>query len=96
MRKTLAIAAATGALVFGSAGIANANPLGAPIPTATTTTLADNDNNQSDSNQHQDNSGKWGLAGLLGLAGLAGLLRRNRHAASDPAVTRAGGTAPRA
>ncbi|GAB3008016.1 WGxxGxxG family protein [Mycobacterium bourgelatii] len=70
MRKSVAVMAATGALVFGGAGVANAAP-DATMPASTTTTLAveDNDNN--------DNTGLWGLAGLLGLLGLAGLKRRN-------------------
>lgn len=74
MRKTIAAISATGALLFGGAGIANATVDGAPVPSSTATTLADNSNNSND--QHSDNSGKWGLLGLLGLVGLVGLKRR--------------------
>lgn len=71
MRRTIAIVSATGALLFGGAGVANAATTAAP--TSTTTTLADNDNNNC---QHNDKTGLWGLLGLLGLGGLAGLKRR--------------------
>ncbi|WP_082969309.1 WGxxGxxG family protein [Mycobacterium kyorinense] len=73
MRKTIAAVSATGALLFGGAGIANAAVESAPIPSSTTATLADHDTNQS---EHSDNSGLWGLLGLLGLGGLTGLMRR--------------------
>jgi hypothetical protein len=71
MRKTLAVVSATGALLFGGVGIANAAP-SAPAPSSTTVTLA-----QDDANHHNsDKTGLWGLVGLLGLTGLAGLMRR--------------------
>jgi MYXO-CTERM domain-containing protein len=73
MRKTIAVISATGALLFGGAGVANATVDSAPAPSSTTTTLADNNNN---TDQHSDKSGLWGLLGLLGLGGLAGLKRR--------------------
>ena len=69
-RKTIAIASATGALLFGGAGVANAELPG--VPTSTTTTVA-----QEDYGNNNDNTGLWGLAGLLGLLGLTGLKRRN-------------------
>ncbi|OBF81186.1 hypothetical protein A5791_05950 [Mycobacterium sp. 852002-51163_SCH5372311] len=72
MRKFIAAISATGALVFGGAGVANATVESAPAPSSTTTTLADNNNNE----QHSDKTGLWGLLGLLGLGGLAGLKRR--------------------
>jgi LPXTG-motif cell wall-anchored protein len=72
MRKFIAAISATGALVFGGAGVANATVHSAPAPSSTTTTLADNSNND----QHSDKTGLWGLLGLLGLSGLAGLKRR--------------------
>jgi hypothetical protein len=90
MRKTIATICATGALIFGSAGVANAATVESPVP-ASTTTLAQTD----DTTVHQsDKTGLWGLAGLLGLLGLAGLKRRN-----DQPVTDAGrgyGNTPRA
>jgi LPXTG-motif cell wall-anchored protein len=73
MRKVLATISATGALLFGGAGVANATDHNAPAPSSTTTTLADNNNNND---QHSDKTGLWGLVGLLGLGGLAGLRRR--------------------
>ncbi|MCV7079635.1 WGxxGxxG family protein [Mycobacterium szulgai] len=73
MRRTIAVISATGALLFGGAGIANATT-DAPTPASTTTTLADNGTNNN--NNNDDNTGLWGLAGLLGLLGLAGLKRR--------------------
>ncbi|MFZ3271233.1 MAG: WGxxGxxG family protein [Mycobacterium sp.] len=76
MRKTVAVISATGALLFGGAGIANATIQGAAAPASTSTTLADNSNANTD--QHSDDTGKWGLLGLLGLFGLAGLKRRNK------------------
>jgi MYXO-CTERM domain-containing protein len=75
MRGTIAVISATGALLFGGAGVANATVQSAPVPSSTTTTLADNTNNNND--QHSDKTGLWGLLGLLGLGGLAGLKRRN-------------------
>ncbi len=75
MRKTIAVISATGALLFGGAGVANATMQGAPPPSSTTTTLADNNNGQT-TDQHSDNNGLWGLLGLLGLGGLMGLRRR--------------------
>ncbi|KAA1251114.1 hypothetical protein F0Q45_05925 [Mycobacterium simiae] len=92
MRKTLAVVSATGALLFGGAGVAHATAPSEQPLSATTTTLADPDNSQRD----DDNSGLWGLAGLLGLAGLAGLLRRDRHTAGNATSTRVTGPAPRA
>ncbi|MDT7734850.1 MAG: hypothetical protein QOE12_2024 [Mycobacterium sp.] len=73
MRKTIATAAATGALLFGGAGVAHATVPSAPAPSSTTTTLIAQDQNQPKS----DKTGLWGLVGLLGLGGLAGLKRRN-------------------
>jgi MYXO-CTERM domain-containing protein len=73
MRKTIATAAATGALLFGGAGVAHATITSAPAPSSTTTTLIAEDQNQPKS----DKTGLWGLLGLLGLGGLAGLKRRN-------------------
>jgi MYXO-CTERM domain-containing protein len=90
MRKTIAVVSATGALLFGGAGVANATVHSAPAPSSTTTTLADNtDNNSTD--QHSDKTGLWGLLGLAGLFGLAGLKRRNGTDAGvgvGPAATR--------
>lgn len=83
MRKTIAVVSATGALLFGGAGVANAAVDSAPAPSSTTTTLADTTNNTND--QHNDNAGLWGLLGLLGLGGLAGLKRR-KDTAVAPAV----------
>jgi MYXO-CTERM domain-containing protein len=80
MRKTIAVISATGALLFGGAGAANATVHSAPVPPSTTTTLADPSNNNND--QHSDKTGLWGLLGLLGLGGLAGLKRRNATDAS--------------
>lgn len=71
MRKTIAIATATSALLLGGAGVANAALAG--VPASTTTTVAQNDYG----NDTSDNTGLWGLAGLLGLIGLTGLKRRN-------------------
>jgi MYXO-CTERM domain-containing protein len=75
MRKTISVVCATGALLFGGAGVANATAENAPVPSSTTTTLADTNNTSND--QHSDKTGLWGLLGLLGLGGLAGLKRRN-------------------
>ncbi len=89
MRKTIAIMSATGALLFGGAGIANAAVQGIAAPSPTATRLADNTNGNTE--QHSDNSGKWGMFGLLGLFGLAGLKRRNTTNASvdaGPTATR--------
>ncbi len=74
MRKTIAVVSATGALLFGGAGVAHAAVDSAPAQSSTTTTLADNNNSTTD--QHSDNNGLWGLLGLLGLDGLVGLKRR--------------------
>jgi LPXTG-motif cell wall-anchored protein len=74
MRRTIAVISATGALLFGGAGIANATVESAPAAPSTTTTLADTTNTNTD--QHSDNAGLWGLLGLLGLGGLVGLKRR--------------------
>ncbi len=76
MRKTIAVVSATGALLFGGAGVANATVQSAPAPSSTATTLADNSTNTNTGDQHSDKSGLWGLLGLLGLGGLAGLKRR--------------------
>ncbi len=76
MRKTLAVTAATGALLFGGAGIANATVAGAPPSSSTTTTVAQG-GDDANTNNHSDKTGLWGLLGLTGLAGLAGLRRRN-------------------
>jgi len=89
MRKAIAIVSASGALLFGGAGVANAASPSAPAPSSTTTTLADTNSNNND--QHSDNNGLWGLVGLLGLGGLAGLMRRKDHVAGTgvgPAATR--------
>jgi len=87
MRRTIAVISATGALLFGGAGVANATVQSAPVPSSTTTTLADNTNNNND--QHSDKTGLWGLLGLLGLGGLVGLKRRNEtDAGVGPAATR--------
>jgi LPXTG-motif cell wall-anchored protein len=86
MRRTIAIVSATGALLFGGAGVANAAGPSATAPSSTTTTLADNN-----TDQHSDNTGLWGLVGLLGLGGLAGLMRRKDAATGTgvgPATTR--------
>jgi MYXO-CTERM domain-containing protein len=72
MRRTLAIASLTAALLFGGAGVANATATDEPISASTTTTVAQMDNDHHKS----DKTGLWGLLGLLGLGGLAGLLRR--------------------
>lgn len=72
MRKTIAVTAATGALLLGGAGIANAEQLVAPA--STTSTLA-----ADDYGDNSDNNGLWGLAGLLGLLGLLGLRHRNHE-----------------
>jgi MYXO-CTERM domain-containing protein len=86
MRKTIAIISATGALLFGGAGVADAAVNGAPAPSLTATTLADNTN--GDTHHDSDDKGKWGMFGLLGLFGLAGLKRRNTNAAiAGPAAT---------
>ena len=80
MRKTLAVIAASGALLFGGAGVADATVHSASAPSSTTTTLADDGNNKTD--QHGDKTGLWGLLGLAGLFGLAGLKRRHDTDAS--------------
>jgi MYXO-CTERM domain-containing protein len=77
MRKAIAAVSATGALLFGGAGVANAAVQSAPVPSVTTT-VAQQDNSQN--NQKSDHSGLWGLVGLLGLGGLAGLMRRKETA----------------
>jgi hypothetical protein len=85
MRKTLVMACATGALLFGGAGVANATVPSTPIPTSTTTTVAaPDDNHHADG----DKTGLWGLTGLVGLLGLVGLKRRNDpSAAAGPGAT---------
>ncbi len=83
MRKTLAIAATTGAILFGGAGVANAT-ITEVQPSSTTTTVAQSDDANNNTN-HSDKSGLWGLLGLTGLAGLAGL-RRRHDAHVDSAV----------
>ena len=90
MRKAIAIVSASGALLFGGAGVADAATASAPAPSSTTTTLADNSNNNN-GDQHSDNNRLWGLVGLLGLGGLAGLMRRKDRVAGTgvgPAATR--------
>jgi MYXO-CTERM domain-containing protein len=90
MRKTIAVISATGALLFGGAGVANATAHSATVPASTTTTLADNSNNNN-ADQHSDKTGLWGLLGLAGLFGLVGLKRRNDTDAGvgvGPAATR--------
>ena len=82
MQKSLVIGATTLTLLFGGAGIANADTVEAP---ATTTTVAQQAEQDDDSGDH----GLWGLAGLLGLLGLAGLKRRKD---ADHPATRGGGT----
>jgi LPXTG-motif cell wall-anchored protein len=89
MRKTIAVISATGALLFGGAGVANATVDSAPAPSSTTTTLADNNNTSTD--QHNDDNGLWGLLGLLGLGGLLGLKRRkDTHAVTGVGTTNPG------
>jgi MYXO-CTERM domain-containing protein len=90
MRKTVAVAAATGALLFGGAGVANADTQ-APIQ-GSTTILAQTDDGRPDS----DKTGLWGLTGLLGLLGLAGLKRRNDRPDVGVTGTTGYGDAPRA
>jgi MYXO-CTERM domain-containing protein len=88
MRKTLAIAAATGAILFGGAGVANASGPGTQPPSSTTTVAQTGDNNNN--NNHSDKTGLWGLVGLAGLAGLAGLRRRHdAHVDTGTAAPRA-------
>ena len=78
MRKTIAAVSATGALLFGGAGIANAAVDSSPVPSSTTTSVAQADNTQ---NHKSDKTGLWGLLVLLGLGGLAGLRgRKETHA----------------
>jgi len=74
MRKTIAVISATGALLFGGAGVASATVPSTPV-SSSTTILADNGTNTND--QHSDKTGLWGLLGLTGLLGLVGLKRRN-------------------
>jgi hypothetical protein len=85
MHKTIAIVSATGALLFGGAGVAGAATQGAPAPAATSITLADQ--NTGDNNHDNGDYGKWGMFGLLGLFGLAGLKRRNTTDAKVDAGT---------
>ena len=66
MRKTIAVISATGAMLFGGAGLADAAVQGAPAPSSTTTTLADNGECAPTIDQHSDNTGKWGMFGRLG------------------------------
>ncbi len=80
MRKTIAAALSTGALLFGGTGIANAAVESSTVPSSTTTTVVAQPDN--DQNQKTDKTGLWGLLGLLGLGGLAGL--RGRKAAAGP------------
>jgi len=86
MRKTIAALSATGALLLGGAGVANAT-IQDPAPVSTTI-VADRDANAS--NDNSDKTGLWGLAGLLGLLGLTGLKRRN-----DVGTTTTPAAAPR-
>lgn len=93
MREIVAVAAATGALLFGGAGVAHAAPEYTSVQGPTTTVVAQADDDQEDG----DNTGLWGLAGLLGLFGLLGLKRRNDHRDAAPAPGATGyGTPPRA
>jgi MYXO-CTERM domain-containing protein len=90
MRKTLAIAAATGAILFGGAGVANAS--GPEVQPQPSTTTAVAQNGENDNTTHSDKTGLWGLLGLAGLAGLAGLRRRHDvHRDSGAAAPRAHG-----
>ncbi len=75
MRRTIAVTAATGALLFGGVGVANATAPSTAASSATTT-LADNNADNNGDNHHSDKTGLWGLVGLAGLFGLAGLARR--------------------
>ncbi len=83
MKKPLIVGATALTLLFGGAGVANAEVTQAP---SATTTLA-----QSAQDEDSDNgdNGLWGLAGLLGLVGLAGLKRRKD---ADYPANRGGGT----
>jgi MYXO-CTERM domain-containing protein len=83
MRKTIAVISATGALMFGGAGVANAATHGVPASSSTTTLADNNDTNQ----QHSDKTGLWGLLGLLGLGGLTGLMRRKDTDVAAPSAT---------
>lgn len=83
MQKPLVIGATTLTLLFGGAGIANADIVEAPA--STTTTLAQ----EQQANDDSGDNGLWGLAGLLGLLGLAGLKRRKD---ADYPANRGGGT----
>jgi MYXO-CTERM domain-containing protein len=74
MRKTIAAAAITGAVLFGGAGIADATVPAAPASSSTVTVAQDQPQNEQ---QDSDKTGLWGLLGLLGLGGLAALRRRN-------------------
>ncbi|WP_308204216.1 WGxxGxxG family protein [Mycobacterium fragae] len=96
MRKILAITAATGALLLGGAGIANATTPSTPPSSSTTTTVAQT--GDADNNNHSDKTGLWGLLGLAGLAGLAGLTRRRNEANAGASTTVPGtcGQTPRA
>ncbi len=69
MQRTIAVTAATGALLFGGAVVNPPAPTAA-APSSTTTTLADT--------HHSDKDGLW-LVGLVGLLGLAGLARRRNE-----------------
>lgn len=88
MRKTAAVTAATGALLFGAAGVAHATVQNVPAPSSTTTTLAQE--NPNDDNG--DNNGLWGLLGLLGLGGLMGMKRRDDDHRGMSTAGGAGGT----
>lgn len=89
MRKTIVAVSATGALLFGGAGVANASIDNAPVPSSTTTTVADHDNDQT-----SDNNGLWGLVGLLGLGGLAGLMRRRETPSAGGTIAPGRGQTP--
>ena len=91
MRKTLAITAATGALLFGGAGVANATSPDVQPPASTTTSVAQT-GDATNNTDHSDKTGLWGLLGLAGLAGLAGLRRRHdAHTTTGTAVPRTHG-----
>lgn len=95
MREIIAAAAATGALLFGGAGVANATTTEYVPMQGTTTVQAQAEEAEDDG----DKTGLWGLAGLLGLLGLLGLKRRNDHRATPAAGNPANpgyGTPPRA
>ncbi len=70
MRKTLAVVATSGVILFAPAAVASAEPLAAGT-TSTVVATEDVDLPEVDVNDGGDKTGLWGLLGLLGLAGLA-------------------------